>query len=92
MKAIMTPGERADFKRCRRAWDFGSRSRRNLEPIEESDSIDGDRAILMSDTRPTSFFSAQLATVSLGDTVAIFGAAPVGRFAIASAFRWAQDA
>lgn len=29
---ILTPGERAAFKRCRRAWDLGAPGRRNLEP------------------------------------------------------------
>jgi hypothetical protein len=29
---IIRPGERDLFRRCRRAWDFGARSRRDLEP------------------------------------------------------------
>ena len=49
------------------------------------DDIDDDRAILMSDIFPTGWFGAQLAGVRLGDTVAVFGAGPVGQFAIASA-------
>lgn len=40
----------------------------------------------MSDIFPTGYFGAQLAEVSRGDTVAAFGAGPVGQFAIASAF------
>jgi threonine dehydrogenase-like Zn-dependent dehydrogenase len=55
--------------------------------IKLPDSIDDDRAILMSDIYPTGFFGAQLAEVSLGNTVAVFGAGPVGQFAIASAFQ-----
>jgi threonine dehydrogenase-like Zn-dependent dehydrogenase len=49
------------------------------------DDIDDDRAILMSDIFPTGWFGAQLARIRLGDTVAVFGAGPVGQFAIASA-------
>ena len=37
--------ERRLFERCRRAWDFGARSRRNLAPIPEDVSLDLDRAI-----------------------------------------------
>lgn len=59
----------------------------NASLIKLPDSIDDDRAILMSDIYPTGFFGAQLAEVSLGDTVTVFGAGPVGQFAIASAFQ-----
>src|SRR6476646_3370926 len=30
---VVTADERASFKRCRRAWDLGARTRRGLEPI-----------------------------------------------------------
>jgi len=59
----------------------------NASLIKLPDSIDDDRAILMSDIYPTGFFGAQLAEVSPGDTVAVFGAGPVGQFAIASTFQ-----
>lgn len=58
----------------------------NANLIRLPDNIDDDRAILMSDIFPTGYFGAKLAEVSSGDTVAIFGAGPVGQFAIASAF------
>lgn len=47
--------------------------------------IDDDRAILLSDIFPIGYFGALLAQVRPGDTVAVFGAGPVGQFAIASA-------
>ncbi|APR39422.1 zinc-dependent alcohol dehydrogenase [Paraburkholderia sp. SOS3] len=53
--------------------------------IRLPDNVDDDRAILLSDIFPTGYFGAQLAEVQLGDTVAVFGAGPVGQFAIASA-------
>jgi len=59
----------------------------NASLIKLPHNIDDDRAILMSDIYPTGFFGAQLAEVSVGDTVAVFGAGPVGQFAIASAFQ-----
>lgn len=45
MNEIVREAERAAFKRCRRAWDFGSRSRRNLEPVAPQQVFDFDRAI-----------------------------------------------
>lgn len=50
-------------------------------PKEVSD----DQAILISDIFPTGWFGAKLAQVQDGDTVAVFGAGPVGQFAITSA-------
>lgn len=54
--------------------------------IKLPENVDDERAILMSDIFPTGFFGAQLAEVREGDTVAVFGAGPVGQFAVASAF------
>jgi len=47
--------------------------------------ITDDQAILLSDIFPTGYFGAELAEVSPGDIVAVFGCGPVGQFAIASA-------
>jgi hypothetical protein len=41
---------------------------------------------MISDIFPTGWFGADLAEVSDGDTVAVFGCGPVGQFAITSAF------
>lgn len=57
----------------------------NASLIRLPDTLDDDRAILLSDIFPTGYFGAQLAEIRLGDTVAVFGAGPVGQFAIASA-------
>ncbi|MFM0324371.1 zinc-dependent alcohol dehydrogenase [Caballeronia glebae] len=58
----------------------------NASLLRLPENIDDERAILMSDIFPTGFFGAQLAEVREGDTVAVFGAGPVGQFAVASAF------
>jgi threonine dehydrogenase-like Zn-dependent dehydrogenase len=49
------------------------------------DEVSDDQAILLSDIFPTGYFGADLAEVGDGDTVAVFGAGPVGIFAILSA-------
>jgi len=56
-----------------------------LCPVPEN--VTDDQAIMISDIYPTGWFGAKLAEVSTGDTVAVFGAGPVGQFAILSAFQ-----
>lgn len=40
MVLVITPADRQAFKRCRRAWDLGSRLRQNWEPDEAPAGID----------------------------------------------------
>lgn len=47
--------------------------------------VTDDQAILLSDIFPTAYFGADIAEITPGDTVAIFGCGPVGQFAIVSA-------
>ncbi|MGH4019470.1 MAG: hypothetical protein ACRDT0_09590 [Pseudonocardiaceae bacterium] len=37
--------DRVAFKRCRRAWDLGSRNRQDYEPVGSSGAVDLDRAV-----------------------------------------------
>lgn len=66
-----------------------------LIPLPEK--VSDDEAILLSDIFPTAWFGAQLAGITRGDTVAVYGAGIVGQLAIASAYRqgagrvWAID-
>jgi threonine dehydrogenase-like Zn-dependent dehydrogenase len=53
--------------------------------VKLPDEITDEQAILCSDIFPTGWFAAQLAEVTPGDTVCVFGCGPVGQFAIASA-------
>ncbi len=53
--------------------------------VKLPEQVSDDQAILISDIFPTGWYGAVLAEVSDGDTVAVFGAGPVGQFAIASA-------
>lgn len=55
--------------------------------VKLPESVTDDQAIMLSDIFPTAWFGARLAQVAPGDTVAVFGAGPVGQFAVLSAFR-----
>lgn len=59
--------------------------RANASLVPLPDDLDDDRAILLSDIFPTGYFGAQLAEVRDGNVVIVYGAGPVGLFAIASA-------
>jgi hypothetical protein len=45
MPEIIRAHERTTFKRCRRAWDFGARSRRNYEALVPARAFDLERAV-----------------------------------------------
>jgi threonine dehydrogenase-like Zn-dependent dehydrogenase len=54
--------------------------------VKLPESVTDEQAIMISDIFPTAYFGAELAEITDGDTVAVFGCGPVGQFAIASAF------
>src|SRR5215211_4592398 len=58
----------------------------NVGPVKLPEHVTDEQAILISDIWPTGHLGADLAEVSDGDTVAVFGCGPVGQFAITSAF------
>ncbi|MBO0820346.1 MAG: hypothetical protein J2P26_05795 [Nocardiopsaceae bacterium] len=45
MPFVITPEDRASFRRCLRQWDFGSRERRNLEPAQPAAGPEMRRAL-----------------------------------------------
>ena len=45
MSEIIRAYERTAFKRCRRAWDFGSRSRQNYEALVPARAFDLEKAV-----------------------------------------------
>jgi threonine dehydrogenase-like Zn-dependent dehydrogenase len=58
----------------------------DVGPIKiEDDSLSDEQVLFLSDIFPTGYFGADLCDVKGGDVVAVFGAGPVGQFAIASA-------
>jgi threonine dehydrogenase-like Zn-dependent dehydrogenase len=58
----------------------------DVGPSVIPDGIDEEDALLMTDALSTGYFGAQLGSIDEGDTVAVFGAGPVGLFAAKSAW------
>jgi S-(hydroxymethyl)glutathione dehydrogenase/alcohol dehydrogenase len=55
--------------------------------LKVPDNIKADEQVLfLSDILPTGFFGADIANIQPGDDVAVFGAGPVGYFAVMSSF------
>ncbi|MDQ3750129.1 MAG: alcohol dehydrogenase catalytic domain-containing protein, partial [Acidobacteriota bacterium] len=58
----------------------------DVGPIKVPDSIEDEKVLFLSDIFPTGFMAADNCNIQEGDTVAIWGAGPVGQFATKSAF------
>jgi threonine dehydrogenase-like Zn-dependent dehydrogenase len=69
-------GGQAEYARVPYA-DFG--------PIKIEDDLTDEQVLFLSDVLPTGYFGADLCDIEGGEVVAVFGAGPVGQFAIASA-------
>ena len=70
-------GGQAEYTRVPYA-DFG--------PLKIPDGLRDEQVVFLTDIFPTGFMAAENANIESGDTVAIWGAGPVGQFAIRSAF------
>src|SRR5205085_11152537 len=57
----------------------------DVGPIKIEDDLTDEQVLFLSDIFPTGWFGADLCDISGGEVVAVFGAGPVGQFAIASA-------
>ncbi len=57
----------------------------NVGLVKLPKEVTDEQAILISDIFPTGYFGADLAEISDGDIVVVFGCGPVGQFAILSA-------
>lgn len=57
----------------------------NVGMVRLPEEIPDEQAILLSDILPTAYFGAELAEITPGNTVAVFGCGPVGLLAIACA-------
>ncbi|MBV9282868.1 MAG: glutathione-dependent formaldehyde dehydrogenase [Chloroflexi bacterium] len=58
----------------------------DVGPIKVPDSLTDEQVLFLSDIFPTGYMAAEQADIEPGDTVAVWGAGPVGQFAIRSAF------
>lgn len=54
--------------------------------LEIPDGIDYEQALFLSDVLPTGYMAAENCAIKSGDTIAVWGAGPVGQMAIRSAF------
>jgi threonine dehydrogenase-like Zn-dependent dehydrogenase len=57
----------------------------DVGPLKIESGIDDEQVLFLSDIFPTGYFGAELCDITPGDCIAVFGAGPVGQFAIASA-------
>jgi threonine dehydrogenase-like Zn-dependent dehydrogenase len=57
----------------------------DVGPIKIEDDLSDEQVLFLSDIFPTGWFGADLCDITGGEVVAVFGAGPVGQFAIASA-------
>jgi threonine dehydrogenase-like Zn-dependent dehydrogenase len=57
----------------------------DVGPIKIEHDLTDEQVLFLSDIFPTGYFGADLCNLSGGESVAVFGAGPVGQFAIASA-------
>ncbi len=58
----------------------------NVGPLKIESDIDDESILFLSDIFPTGYMAAENAGIEKGDTVAVWGAGPVGQFCIQSAW------
>jgi len=63
----------------------------DVGPIVIPDGIEDDKVLFLSDILPTGWMAAENAQIEPGDIVAVWGAGPVGLFAVQSAFLMGAD-
>ncbi|WP_336213879.1 zinc-dependent alcohol dehydrogenase [Nonomuraea sp. LPB2021202275-12-8] len=63
----------------------------DVGPIKIEDDLPDESVLFLSDILPTGFMGAEMCDIKPGQTVAVWGAGPVGQFAVASAFLLGAD-
>jgi threonine dehydrogenase-like Zn-dependent dehydrogenase len=63
----------------------------DVGPIKIPDSIEDEKVLFLSDIFPTGYQAAENCNIHPGDTVAVWGAGPVGQFAVKSAFMFGAE-
>ncbi len=58
----------------------------DVGPLKVPESLTDDQVLFLTDIFPTGYQAAENGNIQPGDTVAVWGAGPVGQFAIKSAF------
>ena len=57
----------------------------DVGPLKVPEGLTDDQVLFLSDIFPTGYMGAEMCDIAPGDTIAVWGAGPVGQFAIASA-------
>src|SRR6187431_1157099 len=57
----------------------------DVNPMRIESDVSDDQALFLSDILPTGYMGAEMCDIKPGDVVAVWGAGPVGQFAMASA-------
>ena len=57
----------------------------DVGPMKVDDDLTDEQVLFLTDILPTGYMGAEMADIQPGDVVAVWGAGPVGQFAIASA-------
>src|SRR5947209_14845148 len=63
----------------------------NTDAFKVPDGLTPDQAVLLSDAFPTGFYAADNCEIQGGETIAVWGAGPIGQLATASAFNLGAD-
>jgi threonine dehydrogenase-like Zn-dependent dehydrogenase len=58
----------------------------DVGPLKIENGFSDDQVLFLSDIFPTGYMGAEMCGIEQGDVIAVWGAGPVGQFAIASAF------
>jgi threonine dehydrogenase-like Zn-dependent dehydrogenase len=58
----------------------------DVGPIKIDSGLDDEQVLFLSDVFPTGWMAAEMCDIKPGDIIAVWGAGPVGQFAIASAY------
>jgi threonine dehydrogenase-like Zn-dependent dehydrogenase len=58
----------------------------DVGPLKIENGFSDDQVLFLSDIFPTGYMGAEMCGIKQGDVIAVWGAGPVGQFAIASAF------
>ena len=58
----------------------------DVGPIKIEDGVPDEQVLFLSDIFPTGYMGADMCDITPGDTIAVWGAGPVGLFAVASAY------
>ncbi|MFI7641734.1 zinc-dependent alcohol dehydrogenase [Nonomuraea sp. NPDC049400] len=58
----------------------------DVGPIKIEDDLPDEKVLFLSDILPTGYMGAEMCDIKPGQTIAVWGAGPVGQFAVASAY------